>query len=382
MYDYLEVFHNIMIVLSVIRAVLTLLIIFVVWPLLLGTGLGLKRNLDRFIIGFCAEQALFFLVYIPAILMSWTSMALTIIGAVVISLAGAIGTWLRMKRSSDKKEFAALTKPDFSYFKNPYFDIALIIVIYQLVRYVVKQPYIYGDDVTYITMITDYVDTNAIYTKTWAGQLTPTPLSEISFKYVFTSYYPFMGMISMITGLHPLILCKTVIPVFYVPIHYLIIWRIGKYLFSDTEEEKKHRDKLSVFMFFYVLLIEFGQISYYTLSRRLMIWVWNSKSDCFCLLLIPLFFYTYLFLTEQDESERLLGKTKLFYRQLLVAIIALACNSSTLMGLILSAIVMGIWFIIAAFRCKKPSLFFASLWTLIPHLITTTLILLFTGWTF
>lgn len=371
-----------MIVISVIRAILMLLIIFVAWPLLLGAGLGLKRNLDRFIIGFCATQALFFLIYIPAIIFSWSSMALTVVATIVISLVGLIGAGLRFYKTNDKKEYLALNKPDLNFFKNPYFDVALIIVIYQLVRYVIKQPYIYGDDVTYITMITDFVDTNAIYTKAWAGQIDPTPLSQISFKYVFTSYYPFMGMISILSGLHPLILCKTVIPVFYVPIHYLIIWRIGKYLFSDTEEEKKHRDKLSVFMFFYVLLIEFGQISYYTLSRRLMIWVWNSKSDCFCLLLIPLFFYTYIFLTEKGESERLLGKAKLFYRQLLIAIIALACNSSTLMGLILSAIVMGIWFVIAAFRLKKPSVFFTSLWTFLPHGITILLLLVFTGRTF
>ena len=371
-----------MIVLSVIRAVLMLLLVFVVWPLMLGAGLGLKRNIDRYIIGFCATQALFFLIYIPAILMSWSSMTLTIVGAVVITLVGAIGAGLRLYKSKDKKDFMAITKPDFAFFKNPYFDIALIICIYQVIRYIVKQPYIYGDDVTYITMITDFVDTNAIYTKTWAGQIDPTPLSEISFKYVFTSYYPFMGMISILTGLHPLILCKTVIPIFYVPIHYLIIWRIGKYLFGGKEDEKDCRRKLSVFMFFYVLLIEFGQISYYTMSRRLMIWVWNSKSDCFCLLLVPLFFYTYLLLTENEETELILGKTKLFYRQLLIAIIALACNSSTLMGLIMSAIVMGIWFIIAAFRLKKPSLFFTSLWTLIPHVITAILILNFTGWTF
>lgn len=369
-----------MVVLSVIRAVLMLLLVFVVWPLLLGAGLGLKRNIDRYIIGFCATQALFFLIYIPAILMSWSSMTLTIVGAVVITLVGAIGAGLRLYRSKDKKDFMAVTKPDLSFFKNPYFDIALIICIYQVIRYIVKQPYIYGDDVTYITMITDFVDTNAIYTKTWAGQIDPTPLSEISFKYVFTSYYPFMGMISILTGLHPLILCKTVIPIFYVPIHYLIIWRIGKYLFGGKEDEKDCKSKLSVFMFFYVLLIEFGQISYYTMSRRLMIWVWNSKSDCFCLLLVPLFFYTYLLLTEQEESEKILGKTKLFYRQLLIAIIALACNSSTLMGLIMSAIVMGIWFIIAAFRLKKPSMFFTSLWTLIPHVITALLILNFMGW--
>jgi len=369
-----------MVVISVIRAVSVLLIVFGVWPLMLGAGLGLKRNIDRFIIGFCAEQALFFLVYIPAILMSWSSMTLTIVAAVVITVVGVAGAALRMTKANDKKDFMALTKPDFSFFKNPCFDIALVIVIYQIIRYIVKQPYIYGDDTTYITMITQFVDTNAIYTKTWAGQIDPVPLSEISFKYVFTSYYPYIGMISILSGLHPLILCKTVIPIFYLPIHYLIIWRIGKYLFGSKGDEKAGNSKLSVFMFFYVLLIEFGQISYYTMSRRLTIWVWNSKSDCFCLLLVPLFFYTYLLLTEQEETEKILGKTKLFYRQLLIMIIAIACNSATLMGLIMSAIVMGLWFIITAFRQKKPSVFFTSLWTLVPHVITVLLLLMFMGW--
>ncbi len=369
-----------MLVLLIIRAVFALLIIFIAWPLLLGTGLGLNRNLDRYIIGFCATQALFFLIYIPAIIFGWSSMALTLTAASVISILGVAGAYLRFRKADDKREFANITKPDLLMLKNPYFDIALIIVVYQLVRYVVKQPYIYGDDVTYISMITDFVDTNAIYTKTWAGQLTPTPLNEISYKYVFTSYYPFLGMISMLSGIHPLILCKTALPIIYVPVHYAIILRIGMYLFSREDDVKKRRTKLSVFMFFYVLLMEFGQISYYTLSRRLMIWVWNSKSDCFCLLLIPLFFYTFLFLMECEESEKLLGKSKLFYRQLLIAIIAIACNSATLMGLILSAIVMGIWFIIAAYRLKKPTLFFTSLWTLAPHAFTTILLLIFTGW--
>ena len=368
--------------LEILKAIPALVLVFVIWPILLGVSLGLKKNIDRYIIGFCAVQALFFIIYIPAILMSWSSLALTIVAAIAITILGCIGSGIRLHKSNNKKEFIALTKPNLSFFKNPYFDIALIIIIYQVVRYVVKQPYIYGDDVTYITMITDFVDTNAIYTKTWAGQIDPTPLSEISYKYVFTSYYPFMGMISILSGLHPLILCKTVIPVFYVPIHYLMIWRIGKYLFGDIQDEQKQKFKLSVFMFFYVLLIEFGQISYYTLSRRLMIWVWNSKSDCFCLLLIPLFFYTYLFLTEADESQQILGKTRLLYRQLLIVIMAIACNSATLMGIILSAIVMAIWFIVAAFRLKRPSVLFLSLWTFIPHLVTGFLLLIFTGWSF
>ena len=86
--------------------------------------------------------------------------------------------------------------------------------------------------------------------------------------------------------------------------------------------------------------------------------------------------------TEADESQQILGKTRLLYRQLLIVIMAIACNSATLMGIILSAIVMAIWFIVAAFRLKRPSVLFLSLWTFIPHLVTGFLLLIFTGWSF
>lgn len=366
------------IVVKILCAVPALALVFGLWPVLLGCTLGFKKWIDRYIVGFCAVQALFFIVYIPAILFGWPSRTLTGVAAGVISLVGLLGSWLRYYAAADKRSLLGVCRPSFAYFKNPLFDAAIVIVLYQVARYVIKQPYIYGDDVTYITMITDYVDTNAIYVKTWTGQVEPLPLSAVSFKYVFTSYYPFLGSISILSGLHPLILCKTVLPVIYVPVHYLIVFRIGQYLFGDENDVRVGVEKQSVFMFFYVLLIEFGQISYYTISRRLMIWVWNSKSDCFCLLLVPLFFYTFMLLTDRVETERVLGDTSLFYRQFLIAVIALACNSATLMGLIMSAIVMGVWFVIAAFRLKKPSVLFTSLWTLVPHVVTA--VILFSYW--
>ena len=355
------------------------MLVFVIWPLGLGAGLGLKKNIDRYIIGFATVQAIFFICYIPAILNSWSSRTLTAVGAITISILAIGGAALRLAKSRNKKEFLALKKPNYKYFKNPFFLGAMIIILYELYIYIFKEPYIYGDDVTYMRLVTDFVDTNAIYVKSWAGQVDPTPLSEISFKYVFTSYYPFLGMISILTGLHPLILCKTVIPIFYLPIHYLITWRIGNYLFGEEKDESKLIEKKSLFMFFYAILIEFGHISYYTMSRRVTIWIYNSKSDCFTLLLPALFFYTFLFLTEKTETEGILTNTKLIYRQFLIMLIALASISSTTMGLLMSPIIMGIWYLIAAFRMKKPSLFFTSLWTFIPHIITGLLLIGFVG---
>ncbi len=365
-----------------IKALPALILVFFIWPLTLGAGLGLKKNIDRYIIGFCAVQALFYIVYIPAIVFSWSSRTLTYAAAIIITIVGVGGALARYNKASDRKEYLALTKPNFSYLKNPFFIGALLIIAYEMWIYAVKEPYIYGDDVTYMTLVTRFVDTNAIYTKEWSGQVDPTPLSDINFKYVFTSYYPFLGMISILTRLHPLILCKTVIPLIYLPSHYLITWRIGMYLFGDEADKAKRLEQQSLFMFFYAILIEFGHISYYTLSRRVTIWIYNSKSDCFCLLLIPLFFYTYLFLCEKEESGLILSNNKLWYRQLLITLVALACNSATLMGVMFSAITMVIWYIIASFRLKKPSLFLSCLWTLIPHVIELALLINFTGFSF
>lgn len=368
------------IVLMLIKSVPALLLVFIIWPLGLGAGLGLKKNIDRYIIGFATVQAIFFICYIPAILNSWSSRTLTAVGAITISVLAIGGAVLRLAKSSDKKSFIALQNPNFQYLKNPFFVGALIIIIYELYIYVFKEPWIYGDDVSYIRTITRIVDTNAIYTKTWAGQIDSTPLKSVSFKALFTSYYPFLSMISIITNLHPLILCKTVIPVFYLPIHYLITWRIGDFLFREERNEAKSVEKKSLFMFFYAILIEFGHISYYTMSRRVTIWIYNSKSDCFTLLLPALFFYTFLFLTEKSETEGILTNTRLFYRQFLIMLIAMASISSTTMGLLMSPIIMGIWFLIAALRLKKPSILFTSLWTFIPHIITGLLLIEFVGY--
>lgn len=354
----------------VLKALPALILIFFVWPITLGAGLGIKRNIDRYLIGFATVQALFFLVYIPAIHFSWSSRTLTYTAAIIITIVGVGGAFIRYYRAPSRKDFLSLSKPNFAYLNNPFFLVAIGIVLYEMWVYAVKEPYIYGDDVTYIRMVTDIVDTNEIYTKTWGGQSFVTSLTNIDYKYVFTSYYPFLGMISIITSLHPLILCKTVIPLVYIPIHYCIIWRIGSHLFDSNV------DKRSLFMFFYSLLIEFGMISYYVLSRRVTIWIYNNKSDCFCLLLIPLFFYTNLLLCDEQK----IGPSKLWYRLLIIGIIAFACNSSSLMGIIMSGMIIVLWTVIIAIRSKKASLLFYSPITLVPHAITALLIARFIGW--
>lgn len=363
------------IVLMFIKSIPALLLVFVIWPLGLGIGFGLKKNIDRYIIGFCTVQAIFFLCYIPAILNAWSSRTLTAVGAITISLIAIGGAALRFAKTDEKNEFLALKIPDFNYLRNPFFLGALIIIVYELYIYVFKEPWIYGDDVSYMTRVTRFVDTNSIYTKSWVGQVEPSSLREVSVKAVLTSYYPFVGMISIISGLHPLILCKTIIPLIYLPTHYLIVWRICDYLFREGDIQAKIVERRSLFIFIYAILIEFGHISYYTLSRRVTIWIYNSKSDCFCLILISLFFYTYLLLLEKTED--VLFNNSLGYRFLVITTIILACNSSSLMGVLMSIIVIGIWYVIATIKKRDYRFVTYGLLTFLPHIITVLLIVSF-----
>ncbi len=354
----------------IIKALPALILIFFIWPITLGAALGIKENIDRYLIGFAAVQALFFLVYIPAICFFWSSRVLTYTAALLITIVGVGGALLRYNRSSSRKSFLAITKPNITYFKNPFFLLAIGIILYEMWIYLTKEPYIYGDDTTYISLITQIVDTDAIYTKWWTGQIENTPINEISIKYVFTSYYPFISMMSVLSGIRPLILCKTIIPLFYVPIHYLIVWRICRSLFDSENDLKSKIKKESCCYFLYTLLIEMGQISYYAFSRRVTIWIYNNKSNCFCLLLVILFFYTYILISENENCDRLLIDNRPINKKLVIIIIAIACNSASLMGVLFSAIIVFQWMLIVAIKKKDMRIFTSNISVLLPHIVT------------
>ncbi len=106
------------IILMFIKSIPALLLVFLIWPLGLGAGLGIKKNIDRYIIGFAAVQAVFFLCYIPAILNAWSSRTLTAVGAITISALAIGGAAIRFVKASEKKDFLALRKPDLSTSRN------------------------------------------------------------------------------------------------------------------------------------------------------------------------------------------------------------------------------------------------------------------------
>ena len=121
-------------ILLMIKSTPALILMFFIWPMTLGAALGVKKNLDRYLIGLAAVQALFFLVYIPAILFSWTFRTLSYSAAVLITAAGITSTAIRYMKADSKSAFIAWHKPDFRCLKNPCFLIAVAVIYFLMAR--------------------------------------------------------------------------------------------------------------------------------------------------------------------------------------------------------------------------------------------------------
>ena len=146
------------------------------------------------------------------------------------------------------------------------------VILFQIIRAVVMTNSVYSDDKYYITRINDmlYLD-RILATDDRTGVLLASARMSNP-KFVLSSWLQFLAAVCSMTKIHPLILVKTIFPVFMISLHYLIIWELTYYLSRET------RNRVLV-MLFYALLMEFGSVSLRTdYSYYLFTWSWYGKT--------------------------------------------------------------------------------------------------------
>lgn len=217
--------------------------------------------------------------------------------------------------------------------------IGLLALIYiPIIILAFHTTYIYGDDKTYITIVNDIISTNKLYLTDF---VTGNEVSFIYAKYSLTSYWTWVAYLAKVTGIHPLILCKTVLVFIIIPAGYLVQGLLGSYLFHKDEK------KVLVFMYFVILVTLFGGFSAYTVTYRFYTWVWQSKAFLAMIILPFLFYYcNYIF-----EENAFAGD------YLILFLIILASCSSTLTGTGLAVGMAGILGFLYAIWNKKIGIF-------------------------
>ena len=170
-----------------------------------------------------------------------------------------------------------------------------LLVILQAAILIFTMPTSYSDDITYITIVNDMVEVRRYYPLGIStGYLYPGQ-GIVSPKYDYTSYYPFVSVLCILTNVHPLILCKSVLPIAYLLMSYGVWYGVAKLFFPSVRMQ-------ATFMNFLALLQLFGCYSQFNVTKRLLLYGWNGKAP-----LATIFIPLLLLLTWNRSMER--GKT-------------------------------------------------------------------------
>ncbi len=257
------------------------------------------------------------------------------------------------KKSEEKLSLFGWKKAEISI----YGVICLLLIVYQIGRVFFLEPVIYGDDTTYISMVNDIVESDLLY---GIDTITGYPLESLQYvssKYLLTSFFPFLAFFCKCMNLHALIFCKTLYPVFFMPMAYGIAWEWVKTFLSGSHKKKEAA------MLIFLLLVEFWNVTEYGYTHRLLMYIWQGKAYCF-VIAIP--YLCYLLWTYM-EGEKLFP-WKEITKMILVSIASL---SATLMGSSLVVILSFFVGLIAVVQKKDLRRILVPVMVMVPGILMT-----------
>ncbi len=211
-------------------------------------------------------------------------------------------------------------------------------------------PYIYGDDRTYLSMVNDIVQSNTLY------QIDADTGEEVVFvlaKYALSSYWTWIAYLVKMSGIHSLILCKTVLMFILVPMSYAIQGLLAGHWFRNDER------KMRIYMLLVVLASIFGGFSAYTVTYRLYTWVWQSKAFL-AIIVLPFLLYYCCMVYEKDTAG---------WEYVLLMLLIIAACSTTLTGTGLAVAMACLLSAIYAFIQRKIGMVIKTVCSCLPAFV-------------
>ncbi|MCR5215979.1 MAG: hypothetical protein K6C69_03510 [Lachnospiraceae bacterium] len=196
-----------------------------------------------------------------------------------------------------------------------------------------------NDDARYVPYALAAVQKDALMNENpITGQPIYWELSE-SLKDMVSPWIMLWAILAKVAMFHPTIYIHTVLPFFLIPLSYAVYWLISMELFSEKEVEKR-----VLFTGIVSAINIFSGYSSYNAGAFLLFRIWQGKA-VFVGILLPLLF---LLMLRMWRIE----KVKVFdYYEMLVT--SLACCMTSGFGIVLTALLLGIFSIFHGFRRKN-----------------------------
>ena len=381
--------------LGILRAVLSLLLWVLITPFCVGLLVNFilpraRRTIGiTFILGYLVYMGIFEVVAITCMLratysaFSYCRRFFAVI-VIILSVMGIVRSIIKL--SKGEKSYLALfpgeahadvfdlmsprSNPKFYKLDYPkesmiYWGIFFVILAFQMVMAVVMASFD-GDDAYYVveSLLAQQVDVmNTILPYTGSS-------TYLDIRHALAVITMWIAFVAKESGIHATILSHTVMPLFFIPLVYLVYVEIGRVLFRAKQQI------IPVFMIIVSVLLMFGNVSIYTPATFFLMRTWQGKA-LVSNLVFPLIFWIFLWMFEEagavvppNRKEKEWEQPRrdwcpwieLFFVNMLSGI----CSS---LGVIFGSALIALLTLILLIYTKKIKVIFGAMLCMIPNVI-------------
>lgn len=339
-----------------------LIILLILAPL--GTGLMVNRYVEKevrsigvtYISGFLMLLAAFQLLTVPIVFMDpWGFDKVVTFFTLLITLLTGVGVIqsLHLWRLEGR-----IYNERIVFWKKSKIEILQWVMVFGLLFFqifmAVTKASFDGDDAYYVAHSLATQETDTLYRiLPYTGRST-----YLDMRHSMAVFPLWISYIAKMTGIHATIVSHTILPVFLIPLTYLIYYEIGRKLFKEKEYQ------LPTYMILICILHIFGNVSIYNNATFLLMRTWQGKS-MLSNVVIPAIFMVLLWIFDGEPEKR--GTRNGMWFLLFVLNIVAAMMSTA--SVFLNTLLLGIMAIVFCLQEKNMKILFKTAVCCIPCVI-------------
>lgn len=249
---------------------------------LFGKGEG-KTAGKNIIAGYVICAGLFHIISTPFMYyeLSFSPLAYICIAYSVVIIAA----YIILKIKEEKTLFERVRLPEKSAIQKDkvWLGLSIVFIIAFQIFYVVYYQHTDIDDSYYLAQINTIIHTNKILAIDPASGI-----AELNFnpQYKMVSYEVLMSFIVRLFHVNTAFFMHTILPVFLIPVHYIVIYQIGKFI---SQRYAYH------FVLLYSVFNLFSAYSGYSQGAFLLYRIWQGKSGVINII-VPILILTFLYI--------------------------------------------------------------------------------------
>lgn len=308
------------------------------WLLVIPLGVGLLLLCRRkgqygvgtaLVFGYCGIFAMSEILFLGAIVGRVSLDVLVVVWGILTGVAALLGLVLDVL-SSKRRKPDTRRKMTFSW----EFLLALALIAAQVLIAVVFTHYD-ADDAFYVGTATTAMETNTVFQ---VNPYTGTFYKSIPSRYILSPFPILLAVVGKLClGLHPSVVAHIFLPLFLIPLAYLVYGLLGKAFFPEDGKAQ------GTFLLFMAVIQMSSYFSVYTQGTFLLVRIWQGKAVLASILLPVLMWFCLEMFWNQKRG---------FLLPDLLMVMTACCFVSS-MGMILAPVMLGCFLLLAFLTGKQ-----------------------------